>query len=102
MGKGNPERMLYMLTSSMLGAGYNDEQCFITLGVGGGLRSSVEELFPWTQWCICHLFLVEGVVAWDRNADVVAGRLCSLVGNLGGWAGESQTGMAGTECNVDV
>lgn len=101
MRKGNTEHMLYVLTSSMLGAGCND-QYFITLGVGGGLRSSVGELFPWTEWCICHLFLVEGAVTWDRNADVVAGRLRSLVGNLGGWAGEWQTGMAGADCSGDV
>ena len=86
----------------MLGVGYNDDQCFISLGVKGSLRSSVGELFPWTGWCISHLFLVERAVAWVRNADVIAGRLCSLVGILGGWAGEWQTGMAGAEGNADV
>lgn len=41
-------------------------------------------------------------MVWDRNADVVADRLRSLVGNLGGWAGERHTGMVGAECSADV
>lgn len=95
----NPEHMLYVLASSVLGASGNGRY-FITLR-GGGLRSSEGKLFPWTEWCIGHLVYVDGAVAWDRNTHIATGRLQRLVGNLGGWAGEWQTSMAGAEWNVD-